>query len=201
MSASSPRAWEPEFIRLWERGATQAAIAEALGIPVGTVKSRAHTLQQQGKIQSRPRGGAYPTLRARQQGDVARGVSEKTPGVSYRALGVLEGVSAEVLPPSPPAPSSPEMTPLLQEILQELRTLTQGLATRVSDQTPQVSRSTPGVREGVSLGPREKTERWNLHLPKDLIAKTKTKAKELGIPPSELVAEVLRRWLAEEPAP
>jgi DNA-binding NarL/FixJ family response regulator len=48
------RPWEPEFIRLWEQGATQAQIAQALGCPVGTVKSRAHRLQQQGKIQARP---------------------------------------------------------------------------------------------------------------------------------------------------
>ena len=34
------RAREAEFIRLWERGATQAAIAAALGIPHGTVTSR-----------------------------------------------------------------------------------------------------------------------------------------------------------------
>jgi hypothetical protein len=93
------------------------------------------------------------------------------------------------------------MTPVLQEILQELRTLTQGLAGRVSDQAPQVSRLTPqvseGVSHGVSLAPREKTERWNLHLPKDLITHTKARAKVLGVHPSELVAELLRRWLAE----
>ena len=40
MPAPSPRPWEPEFIRLWEAGATQAQIAEALGIPQGTVTSR-----------------------------------------------------------------------------------------------------------------------------------------------------------------
>jgi DNA-binding transcriptional MocR family regulator len=55
------RAWEPEFIRLWQAGATQAQIAQALGIPQGTVKSRAHRLQQQGKIQARPRGGDEPS--------------------------------------------------------------------------------------------------------------------------------------------
>jgi hypothetical protein len=51
---------EAQFIALWQAGATQAQIAEALGIPHGTVKSRAHTLQQQGKIQPRPRGGLVP---------------------------------------------------------------------------------------------------------------------------------------------
>jgi predicted DNA binding CopG/RHH family protein len=54
------------------------------------------------------------------------------------------------------------------------------------------------VSAGVSLHPREKTERWNLHLPKDLIATIKAKAQALGVHPSELVAEVLRQWLAEE---
>jgi hypothetical protein len=95
------------------------------------------------------------------------------------------------------------MTPLLHDILQELRTLTQGLAGRVSPQTPPVSSQVPervsdGVSKGVSLAPREKTERWNLHLPIDLITKTKAKAEALGVHPSELVAEVLRQWLTEE---
>jgi len=51
---------------------------------------------------------------------------------------------------------------------------------------------------GVSIGPREKTKRWNLHLPIDLITTTKAKAQALGLHPSELVAEVLRQWLTEE---
>jgi hypothetical protein len=50
----------------------------------------------------------------------------------------------------------------------------------------------------VSFAPRETTERWNLHLPKDLIAHIKAKAHALGVHPSELVAELLRRWLAEQ---
>ena len=34
------RPWEPACIRLWQAGASQAAIAEALGIPHGTVTSK-----------------------------------------------------------------------------------------------------------------------------------------------------------------
>jgi hypothetical protein len=52
----------------------------------------------------------------------------------------------------------------------------------------------------VPIGPREKTERWNLHLPIDLITKTKAKAQQLGVYPSALIAEILRQWLADEEA-
>jgi hypothetical protein len=134
-------------------------------------------------------------------------VPHQTPRVSKRvskrvSRRVSHGVPAEVLAPLTPTAGASDMTPLLHDILQELRTLTQGLAGRVSPQTPPVSTQTPRVparvSQGVSLGPREKTERWNLHLPIDLITKTKAKAQALGMHPSELVAEILRRWLAEE---
>jgi hypothetical protein len=48
---------EREFIQLWNAGTETAAIAQALGIPRGTVASRAYALVRQGKIQARPRGG------------------------------------------------------------------------------------------------------------------------------------------------
>jgi hypothetical protein len=55
---------EATFITLWEQGLESANIAQRLGISRGTVQSRAHRLQQQGKIQPRPRGGAYPRRKA-----------------------------------------------------------------------------------------------------------------------------------------
>jgi DNA-binding transcriptional MocR family regulator len=55
---------EARFIALWQQGLETAAIAQALGIPRGTVSSRAQTLVRQGKIQPRPRGGAYPRQKA-----------------------------------------------------------------------------------------------------------------------------------------
>jgi hypothetical protein len=214
------RPWEAEFIRMWQDGASQDAIAQALNIPVGTVKSRAHALAKRELIQPRPRGGAYPHQRSQEQAQRAPGVSQETPrqeprvsinapGVSHQTPGVSRQVSqpvpVDVVSTPPPAASPPDMTPLLQEILQELRTLTQGLAGRVSAQTPQVLSQAPGVSglapqvsERVSLQPREKTERWNLHMPRDVKVRMQAKAKGLGFDPSELVAEVLRRWLEQE---
>jgi DNA-directed RNA polymerase specialized sigma24 family protein len=41
---------EARFIALWNAGTETAAMAQQLGIPVGTVSSRAAALRQQGKI-------------------------------------------------------------------------------------------------------------------------------------------------------
>src|SRR4051794_3502049 len=111
---------EQEFIALWQQGLSQDAMAQRLGIPIGTVKSRAHTLAHAGKLTPRPRGGAYPRQKALARQE-SRGVSPDTSGVSPR-----------VSPDTPPAqylpPSQDEMRPLLQDILQELRQLTGALA-------------------------------------------------------------------------
>jgi hypothetical protein len=56
---------EVRFIELWQQGLESAEIARQLGIPRGTVSSRAATLVRQGKIQPRPRGGAYPKQQAK----------------------------------------------------------------------------------------------------------------------------------------
>jgi DNA-directed RNA polymerase specialized sigma24 family protein len=37
---------EQRFIQLWQQGCTSAEIAQALGVPLGTVSSRTHSLQQ-----------------------------------------------------------------------------------------------------------------------------------------------------------
>jgi hypothetical protein len=55
---------EATFIALWQQGLSHEAMAQQLSIPVGTVKSRAHTLAHAGKLTPRPRGGAYPRQKA-----------------------------------------------------------------------------------------------------------------------------------------
>ena len=56
---------EAHFIALWQQGRSHEAMAQQLGIPVGTVKSRAHALQERGRIQARPRVGTSPRQPAR----------------------------------------------------------------------------------------------------------------------------------------
>jgi hypothetical protein len=59
------KAAEARFIELWQQGASYRELAAALGCLLGTVASRPAVLVAQGKIQPRPRGGAYPSLRAK----------------------------------------------------------------------------------------------------------------------------------------
>jgi hypothetical protein len=54
---------EATFIALWQEGTSQQEIAARFGVPVGTIKSRASALARQGRIQARPKGGAYPHQR------------------------------------------------------------------------------------------------------------------------------------------
>jgi hypothetical protein len=84
-----------EFIALWAQGLSQDAIAQRLGIPIGTVKSRVHTLAHAGKLTPMPRGGAYPRQRAKAQqgGGTGEGVSGQTPGMSPQTPRVSTGVS------------------------------------------------------------------------------------------------------------
>jgi hypothetical protein len=68
---------EARFIELWQQGLETVAIAQRLGIPPGTARSRAYTLQQQGKIQPRPRGGRRTP--ARTLGDGTPAAHPSTP--------------------------------------------------------------------------------------------------------------------------
>jgi hypothetical protein len=183
---------EQEFIRLWNAGTETAAIAQQLGIPVGTVSSRAHTRARQGKIQPRPKGGNYPRQQALARQEAAAQVSPDTPGVSERVS--PNTPSVQYLPPR-----QGELSPLLLEILQELRHLTGALANRVSTDTPKVHSDTPRVSTGVSARtplPAEqgKSIRRNLHLSEGLRERVKARAKACRLQESQMVEELL--WLA-----
>jgi transposase len=65
----TPTEVERLFIELWQQGLRTAEIPARLGIKATTAQSRARRLQERGLIQLRPRGGDYPSLRARVRQD------------------------------------------------------------------------------------------------------------------------------------
>jgi hypothetical protein len=163
--------WEPEFIQLWEQGASYKAIAQALRCPLGTVASRAAALAAQGKITPRQRGGVYPNRRAK---------------------------ARQENPPAPPvAPAPPAITFMAVPEIQELLSLVKDLHARVGalEQTrvPPRSTRTPTTPAPPAVE-RKDIQQWTVCLSKALIEHLKAVGYERRIPPSQLVEELL--WTA-----
>jgi hypothetical protein len=165
--APSPRPSELEFIRLWQAGATQAHITEALGIPHGTVKSRAHTLQQQGKIQARPRGGLVPVQTPGQPTDTGAGQ-----GLDTAAVQRLDRLEVEV---------------------QGLTTFVQSLVERLEHPPG----PTPVQITALPAYPKGKVVRWNLWILDTIREEITTLAAERDMAPRQLVQELLWKALTE----
>jgi hypothetical protein len=116
---------EARFIALWQQGLSQDNMAQRLGIPRGTVASRAHTPMRQGKIQPRPRRGAYPSQRAKARtlpdGPPARAPAPaeppaRTPGTIKQwtvrlSQPLIEAIKAQA------APEGKEPSHLVEELL------------------------------------------------------------------------------------
>jgi DNA-binding transcriptional MocR family regulator len=101
---------EAEFIAPWNEGLETAIVATRLGIPRGTVQSRAHRLQQRGLIQPRPKGGAYPRQKALARSKVNRPPSTVHPNA-------VDGPPSTIYPqPSPVDPHTWELIQLKHSI-------------------------------------------------------------------------------------
>jgi hypothetical protein len=188
---------EATFIALWSQGLSQDAIAQQLGCPVGTVKSRAHTLAHQGKIQARPRGGAYPRLlvKARQEdppapvqsgADMHGAQSVQISAVHAPLHGaVLVQNSAE-----PPIPAA--LAEELGRLWAAIEALRQEMHRPVHDPVHATVQSLP---EPLFDDPTDNaTERWNLYLKRGLRVRIEALAQARGIAPSRVVQELL--WTA-----
>jgi hypothetical protein len=192
------RPWEPEFIRLWQAGATQAAIAQALGIPVGTVKSRAHTLQQQGTIQGRPRGGLVPGQRAVQKAgqpiDTGAEHSVDTDAEQRMDTGAVSRVDIGAVQTLD--------TGAVQR-LDRLEVEVQGLTILVTSLVERLEHPpgpTPVQISALPPYPKGKAVRWNLWLLEVIREELTTVAAARDMAPSQLVQEVLWQWLTDRRA-
>jgi hypothetical protein len=134
---------EARFIELWTQGLETAEIARRLGIPVGTVSSRAHVLQLRGKIQARPRGGAHArrVAQARTSDEGTPPEHPGTPATRQRYTGAHPSTPepSELEPtgvhPSTPAPQSTAVhlgVPLPDDLATRLLSLLPDLETIVA---------------------------------------------------------------------
>jgi hypothetical protein len=162
---------EAAFIALWTEGANYQAIAQAMGLKLGTIGSRAHRLVAQGKIQPRPRGGAYPKQKAPARQD---------------------GSPAPPAPPTAPAPPVPPVTPATPAVtfvavpeIQEILGIVKALQTRVAslEQTrvPPALPASP-ASPAPPAAERKEIQQWTVRLSKALIEHLKAVGYERRIP-------------------
>jgi DNA-binding transcriptional MocR family regulator len=115
-----PPADEAHFITLWQQGLSHEILAQQLGIPVGTVKSRAHALQQRGLIRPRPCRGiralpaevypGTPTDGERYTGS-HRGTPARRHTRVHRRTPALPGQQPTPVHPSTPSPDPTAVLP------------------------------------------------------------------------------------------
>jgi hypothetical protein len=166
---------EARFIELWSQGLTTDAIAEALGVSKGTAHSRAYTLQQQGKIAPRPKGG-------RRQRTVHNGVEY---GAVQTALhGAVQVQSGAELP-------------IPAAVVEELTRLWAAIDALRQD----VHRPVQSLPEPLFDDPADNTtERWNLYLKHGLRVRIEALARARGVAPSRVVQEFLWQALTDKPS-
>jgi hypothetical protein len=174
---------EAGFIALWQQGLETAAIAAQLGIPPGTARSRAYALQQQGKIQPRPKGGKR--RRTNTPAPVQRPVQRPVQTIDTGAVpsvdtGAVQNLSADV--------------DRLKGELQGLRQLVQSLIDRLDHPPVQ----TPVQITALPPYPKGKAVRWNLWILDVIKEQLSTLAAERDLSPSELVQEYLWKALTDQ---
>jgi hypothetical protein len=150
--------------------------AAALGCPLGTVASRAAALVTQGKIQPRPRGGAYLSRRVKaRQEDLPARCRPST--VDHLRADLQAAVTAA-----------------RQPVLARLEALEAGLARPPHDDGP---RSTVDP-ETWELKQLKHSIRWTVYVPHTMKEELQRRAAARGENPCVRVQAALARWLAEE---
>jgi hypothetical protein len=195
---------EAHFIQLWQAGTETAAIAQALGCPVGTVSSRAYALRRQGKIAARPMGGAYPK-RVRQAASphsihpTVQSGAEAPP--RYGAEIVQGGAEHRVDTGAVQVQSSAER-PIPAAIATELARLWAAIDALRQDMHRPVQATVQSLPEPLFDNPTDNaTERWNLYLKHGLRVRIEAVAQARGVAASRVVQELLWQALTDRRSP
>jgi hypothetical protein len=181
------RAWEPEFIQRWEAGEMTDQIAAALGIAEGTARSRAYTLQQEGKIQPRPKGGK----RVRSTGADSTLVPVQRPVQKHDTAPVQSSAEPTL------AKTTAE---LMMDIRDALQALPERVASRLSSALPASAEAAPVQITALPPYPKGKAVRWNLWILDVIRDELTTLAAERGLSPSQFVQELLWKALSDRRA-
>ena len=199
---------EDRFIALWQQGLSQGAMAQQLGIPVGTVKSRAHTLAHAGKLTPRPRAGAYPRQQAlaRQQQPPVQSSADPPLEVMHPPVHTVHRVQAQLYAlhgaVQQEIESPIDLRVLLSEALAPL--LAQVTALEAEVKALRMHPSAPvhtGVyalhgAEQTDLSPEDlKSERWNIYMPRWLRRLIEAEAAETRLSPSQVLQDVVKAWV------
>jgi hypothetical protein len=173
---------EAAFIALWTEGLTCPAIAQRLDIPPGTARSRAYTLQQQGKIAARPKGGRR--VPARQEGTPA---PAPAPPPVDAALPTREAPAITMV-------AVPELRELIHRFSGlEARVAALEDGTRGAPRDPPAPASSPaGTRTPGTI------KQWTVRLSQPLIDAVKAHAATIGKEPSHVVEELLWKALTDQ---
>jgi hypothetical protein len=183
---------EARFITLWNAGTETAEIARQLGIPVGTVYSRATTLARQGKIQRRPKGGNYPRQKA--QGREPPSLPVQSGADMHGAEVVHDGAVHAPLHGAVQVQSSAEL-PIPAALTAELARLWAAIEALRQDMHRPVQETVQSLPEPLFEDPVDNaTERWNLYLKHGLRVRIEALAQARGVAPSRVVQEIL--WQA-----
>jgi hypothetical protein len=182
---------EARFIALWNAGTVQAAIAQTLGIPRGTVASRAYVLVRQGKIQPRPKGGAFP--HQQEQGRL-----EKSPAPHPRSTRETHPRATRTPPAEAALPTreAPAITMVAVPELRELLHRFSALEARVVS-LEGGTRTPPAPAHAPAAHPRVDIKQWTVRLSQALIEAVKAEATTEGKEPSHLVEELLWNALSD----
>jgi DNA-binding transcriptional MocR family regulator len=179
---------ERRFIRLWTQGASYREIAQALGCALGTVGSRASVLVRQGKIQPRPRGGAYPRQKTLARQAPARPVQRPVQKLDTGAVSSADTGAVQTFDTGPV-----QRLDRLEDEVQGLRQLVHAVLERLDHPPVQ----TPVQITALPPYPKGKAVRWNLWILDTIRDELATLAAKRDVSPSQLVQELLWKALSD----